>query len=69
MLRLAVLSMHFYQKALSPYMPGTCRYTPTCSCYAEEAVTKYGVLKGFWLAVHRLKRCTPFGGKGYDPVP
>lgn len=59
----------FYQHAVSPYWPGACRYQPTCSHYAQEAVMTHGALKGSWLAAKRLARCTPWGGQGYDPVP
>lgn len=58
-----------YRYALSPLMPPTCRYLPTCSAYAEEAVATHGALKGGWLAVKRVSRCHPLGGHGYDPVP
>ncbi|WP_289004132.1 membrane protein insertion efficiency factor YidD [uncultured Kingella sp.] len=54
---------------MSPLIPPRCRYTPTCSQYAIEAVRKYGALKGGWLALKRLARCHPWGGCGYDPVP
>jgi len=59
----------FYQHAISPYWPGACRYSPTCSHYAQEAVLTHGALKGGWLAIRRLARCHPWGGQGYDPVP
>lgn len=59
----------FYQKCISPLTPASCRYTPTCSQYALEAVRKYGALKGGWLALKRILRCNPWGGSGYDPVP
>ena len=59
----------FYQYALSPMLPPRCRYQPTCSQYAIEAVRKYGALKGGWLAAKRIGRCHPWGGSGYDPVP
>lgn len=59
----------FYRTAISPYTPASCRYTPTCSAYAAEAIQKHGSLKGSWLAFRRLLRCHPFGGQGYDPVP
>lgn len=49
--------------------PPTCRYTPTCSEYAMQAVKKYGPLKGIWLAIKRISKCHPWGGHGYDPVP
>ena len=58
-----------YQRALSPYWPASCRYTPTCSHYAREAVTAHGAARGGWLAAKRLARCGPWGGSGYDPVP
>ena len=61
--------IRFYQYAVSPLIPPRCRYTPTCSQYALEAVKKYGALKGGWLAVKRIARCHPFGGSGHDPVP
>jgi putative membrane protein insertion efficiency factor len=69
-MRFAVLSViGIYQKALSPLLPTSCRYYPSCSHYSKEAVEKYGVLKGIWLGVKRLGRCRPLGGQGYDPVP
>ena len=58
-----------YQRVLSPYMPGACRYEPTCSHYAQEAIEHHGLLRGSWLATKRLLRCQPWGGRGYDPVP
>lgn len=59
----------FYQHCISPLTPPACRYTPTCSQYAIEAIRKYGPFKGGWLAFKRILRCNPFGGSGYDPVP
>lgn len=59
----------FYQHCISPYTPPTCRFTPTCSQYALEALRKYGPFKGLYLAVRRILRCHPWGGSGYDPVP
>ena len=59
----------FYQNCISPFTPAACRYTPTCSQYAKEAILKYGPFKGGWLALRRILRCHPFGGSGYDPVP
>lgn len=59
----------FYQRCISPLTPASCRYTPTCSQYALEAVQKHGVAKGVWLAIKRIMRCHPWGGHGYDPVP
>ena len=58
-----------YQRAISPYLPSSCRYSPSCSHYSQEAVMRYGVVKGGWLGLKRLTRCNPFGGKGFDPVP
>jgi uncharacterized protein len=61
--------IRFWQGAISPYMPPSCRYTPTCSQYSLEAIKKYGPFKGGWLAVKRISSCHPWGGHGYDPVP
>ena len=58
-----------YQLLLSPVLPPSCRFEPTCSCYAMEAVARHGALRGSWLAVLRLLRCHPWGGAGFDPVP
>jgi hypothetical protein len=63
------LPIHFYRYCISPLFPPVCRYTPTCSQYALEAITKYGPFKGTWLAIKRILRCHPWGGSGYDPVP
>lgn len=59
----------FYRSFISPLTPPACRYTPTCSQYAQEAIKKYGPFRGGWLALKRILRCHPFGGSGYDPVP
>lgn len=69
LVRMLVLSIRFYQRFISPLFPPACRFTPTCSQYAVEALQKHGPLKGLWLAVRRLLRCHPWGGSGYDPVP
>ncbi|MBQ0122449.1 MAG: membrane protein insertion efficiency factor YidD [Bacteroidales bacterium] len=66
---LPVKLIRFYQIFLSPYMGRQCRYTPTCSNYALEALRKHGLLKGSFLALRRILRCAPWGGSGYDPVP
>ncbi|GAB3968464.1 membrane protein insertion efficiency factor YidD [Spirosoma terrae] len=58
-----------YQGAISPYFPNACRYTPTCSQYAIEAIQKHGPIRGGWLGIKRISRCHPWGGHGYDPVP
>ena len=64
-----IILIKIYQWGISPLLGPKCRYTPTCSHYAVEALKKYGLLKGFWLAVKRISRCHPWGGHGYDPVP
>ena len=64
-----ILPIRFYQKFISPLCPGVCRYTPTCSQYAIDAIKTHGALKGLWLTTKRLARCHPWGGCGYDPVP
>lgn len=61
--------IRFYQLAVSPWTPAACRYTPTCSSYAREAIETHGAMRGGWLALRRLARCHPWGGHGYDPVP
>ena len=61
--------LRFYQRQISPLSPPRCRYIPTCSEYAVQAVEKYGAVKGGWLAARRLLRCHPFRKGGYDPVP
>lgn len=66
---LPVKLIRLYQITLSPYMGRQCRYTPTCSNYALEALQKHGLLRGSWLAIKRILRCAPWGGSGYDPVP
>ena len=67
--KLMILAIRFYQGAISPMFPAACRYQPTCSQYAVEAIRKHGPLKGGWLAIKRIARCHPGGGSGYDPVP
>ncbi len=63
-----VVLLRGYQYFISPLFPPSCRYTPTCSQYAVEAVQRYGAVRGLYLAVRRILRCHPFGGGGYDPV-
>lgn len=63
------MPVHLYRNAISPLLPPSCRYTPTCSQYAIEALRKHGPLRGSWLTLRRLMRCHPWGGSGYDPVP
>jgi putative membrane protein insertion efficiency factor len=68
--RAALFALNFYKAYLSVIFAGTCRYQPTCSRYAYEAIERFGVLRGGWLALRRLLRCHPLSGKfGYDPVP
>ncbi|MCL2069727.1 MAG: membrane protein insertion efficiency factor YidD [Treponema sp.] len=62
-------SIRFYQYAISPHFPPCCRYVPSCSAYAYEAVQKYGICRGLYLALHRLLRCHPLQAGGYDPLP
>lgn len=70
MLKRAILSMiRFYRRGISPFTPPSCRFIPSCSAYAEEAIEEHGALRGGWLATRRILRCHPFGGHGYDPVP
>lgn len=70
MKKLLLKLISFYKRKVSPTRPPSCRFTPTCSAYAYEAINKYGALKGSWLAIKRLCRCHPFyKGDPYDPVP
>ncbi|MBR1502451.1 MAG: membrane protein insertion efficiency factor YidD [Prevotella sp.] len=64
-----VLPIRFYQICISPLLGPSCRFTPTCSEYAKQAILKHGPIKGLGLAIWRLLRCNPWGGSGYDPVP
>ena len=64
-----ILLIKIYQVLLSPLIPPSCRFIPTCSQYSVEALKKYGILKGSWLSIKRILRCHPWGGSGYDPVP
>ena len=69
MKRGALGAIRLYQRAISPYLPTSCRYEPTCSRYSHEAIDRYGLARGVWMSLVRLARCTPIGGTGYDPVP
>ena len=69
MKRICIRLIRFYQKHISPALPSCCRYVPTCSQYAIEAIEKRGVFVGIFLTAKRILRCNPFGGFGYDPVP
>ncbi len=64
-----IVLVRFYQLCISPLTPPSCRFTPTCSQYALEALRKHGPVKGLWLTVKRLSKCHPWGSSGYDPVP
>lgn len=64
-----LLPVYFYRVAISPILPPSCRYTPTCSRYTIEALKKHGPIRGSWLSIKRIVSCNPWGGSGYDPVP
>jgi putative membrane protein insertion efficiency factor len=67
--RIALVVLEGYRTLVSPWLPAACRFHPSCSRYASEAVARYGVLRGGWLAMKRLGRCHPFTRGGFDPVP
>ncbi len=67
--RILALPVHVYRLVLSPWLGAHCRYQPTCSQYALEALDRHGAARGGWLALRRIARCNPWGGCGYDPVP
>lgn len=67
--RFLLALLRFYKREISPYLPPSCRFVPTCSEYAMQAVQKYGAVKGGYLAIRRILRCHPFHPGGYDPVP
>jgi hypothetical protein len=67
--RVLLMLVRGYRTFVSPWLPPACRYTPSCSEYAEEALRRHGATRGSWLALRRLLRCHPWGGTGYDPVP
>lgn len=67
--KLLIAAVAGYRRLISPLLPPRCRYWPTCSEYAQEALTIHGALRGTWLSVRRIGRCHPWGGHGYDPVP
>ncbi len=69
MRRLAMMGIRFYQKALSPFLPSTCRFEPSCSQYGYEAFQTHGFVRGSYLTIRRIMRCNPFHAGGYDPVP
>nr|WP_295660682.1 membrane protein insertion efficiency factor YidD [Polymorphobacter sp.] len=67
--RILIAPIRAYKLVLSPLMPPSCRFQPTCSTYAIQAIERYGPAKGVWLGTKRICRCHPWGGSGYDPVP
>ncbi len=67
--RICLALIRIYKRGVSPALPSACRFQPTCSQYAYEAIERFGVLRGCWLALRRLLRCTPLSKPGYDPVP
>ena len=69
MRKVLVLLVRAYQVSLSPMLPASCRYYPSCSAYAIEALQRHGAIRGSWLAARRIARCHPFHAGGYDPVP
>lgn len=69
MKKVALLFIRLYQKTISRALPPSCRFTPSCSHYGYEAIEKYGLIKGGWMAVKRVSRCHPLNPGGYDPVP
>ncbi|HKI43904.1 MAG TPA: membrane protein insertion efficiency factor YidD [Balneolales bacterium] len=66
---LFIYLIRFYQLAISPYFPNSCRFEPTCSQYTIEALRRFGIFKGSWLGIKRISKCHPFHEGGYDPVP
>lgn len=67
--KLFIALIRLYQVAISPYLPPSCRYSPSCSVYGIEAIKIHGPFKGGWLTIKRVVSCNPWGGSGYDPVP
>tara|TARA_Y100001958_G_C21196171_1_gene523489 strand:- start:1369 stop:1584 length:216 start_codon:yes stop_codon:yes gene_type:complete len=66
--KLFIIPIILYQRILSPILPGSCRFTPTCSEYAKQAIIKHGIFKGIFLGIKRISKCHPWGKSGYDPV-
>ncbi len=67
--RILIAPIQFYRAAISPLLPPSCRFTPTCSAYAIAAIERHGPVRGLWLGTKRICRCHPWGGSGFDPVP
>jgi putative membrane protein insertion efficiency factor len=68
MKKVVLYLIHIYRTYFSPFLPPSCRFSPTCSQYAQEAITRYGLARGGWLSIKRLSKCHPFHAGGYDPV-
>ncbi|MDH5727553.1 MAG: membrane protein insertion efficiency factor YidD [Gammaproteobacteria bacterium] len=66
---LLLLPIRFYRYCISPFLGSNCRYYPSCSCYADEAISKHGFIRGSWMAARRVSRCHPWHEGGFDPVP
>ena len=64
-----LILIKFYQSFISPLLPSTCRYTPTCSEYSKQCLIKHGLIKGSLMSIKRILKCNPWGGNGYDPIP
>jgi uncharacterized protein len=69
LVKILIIPIKIYKYFISPVLPNACRYVPTCSEYAIEALKKHGPIKGLYLAIKRILSCNPWGGSGYDPVP
>ena len=67
--KLFILPIILYQRLLSPMLPSSCRFTPTCSEYTKQAIIKHGIIKGTYLGIKRISKCHPWGSHGFDPVP
>jgi len=68
-IKIFIILIKSYQYTISPLLPASCRYTPTCSNYSIEAIKKHGIIKGTYYTIKRILSCNPWGGHGYDPVP
>jgi putative membrane protein insertion efficiency factor len=69
MRKIVIVLIRVYQTAISPFFPPHCRYTPSCSSYAVEAISRFGIVRGGWMALRRIGRCHPWHEGGFDPVP
>ncbi len=66
--KIFILPIILYQRVISPFLPISCRYTPTCSEYTKQSIIKFGIIKGLFMGIKRISKCHPWGGSGYDPV-